>query len=155
GLKLLDVTTGRTSLFLRDVEALRVMGALAYRLPDLEGRLRLEPAPIVQEVGDPQCHHGRIYFTAYVADKKDHYLTVASLQADRSDFQHYFFVRDKRALIRNFQLLNGARTIAIKLEFYDSGLRLTHSEIRYVGEGKEQIPPGFVALPTTPAPEFG
>lgn len=149
GLRLLDVSTGRTATFLRDAAALGKARGFADASPELAAGLQRNAS--LQEVSRPVCHDGRVYFQVRV---ESHH-AVASVAANGGDYRQHFYRVAERALIRDYVLLNGGRTLAVRMEFFDRNARLQRSELIYAGEGASGIPEGWQPLPALPHPEFG
>ncbi len=156
GLKLLDISSGTSRRFLRDLRPLLESGALASASEAWAEWIRRDGA--YHEVRVPACYGDRVYFGARVTYperrrsaipflKSTQHLTysgVFSVARDKSDLRAH--IERAEGMIFDFVFVNDLKTLAAYIEKRNEEGWLGREWV-YAGEGADRIPPGFGPLP--------
>jgi hypothetical protein len=157
----LEISGGRATPFLKDPRALSAASGHDAELLELRESWSASAAGAFEK---PHYVYGRLFFQARVAcDKR--YDTVVSTLPDLTGFQRHFRLDAPRrsflpwlqrnGMIRGYQVLNGGRTLAVRVEYYDGSVRLRETRDLLTGEGACLLEKGFGSLASSPAPDFG
>jgi hypothetical protein len=156
-IKRLDVTTGKTREWLNPEALLPGVDELDTLLPGSKEILMTNTFDYPQlqrpHLTRPRFFAGRVYAHLFLANRSARLTAVVSVTEEGQGLKVHAASRGVRAL-RDFVLLDGARTIAVSFEEHEAG-RITGRGLFYVGQQADAIPEGFRPLPRLAAPEFG
>jgi hypothetical protein len=159
GIKLCDVSTGKTSAYLPDLNVPQLRTGQSTHSPEVSMIMQATSASGYQRVDYPSLINSRVYFRVHTYDRTHQYYAVLSVKADRSDLRCDYLVVSKIEhpyVIESYVVLSQGKMVAVEVVDYVNARRLG-AEWRYSDQGGTQYEtyPGYHPLPNTPVLKRG